>query len=63
MKSGSDLDKVLCYDADDLHKAEKGNGIVFHKQQAHTDIMTDVICQVSRLYIIGKCIYRFFFHR
>ena len=50
IKSGSDLEKVLCYDASDLYYAEKGNGIVYHKQQAHTDIMTDLICQVSGLF-------------
>ena len=52
LKSDSDLEKVLYYDTDDLHNAEKGNGIVYHKQQAHTDNMADVICQVSRLYIV-----------
>ena len=52
MKSDGDLENVLCYDTDDLHNAEKGNGIVYHKQQAHTDAMTDVICQVSCLFII-----------
>ena len=51
LKSESDLEKVLFYDADDLFNAEKGNGIVYHKQHAHTDILTNVVCQVSRLSI------------
>ena len=51
MSSDGDLKKVLYYDIDDLHNAERGNGTVYHKQKAHTDIMTDVICQVSRLFI------------
>ena len=52
LKSKGDLEKVLYYDADDLYNAERGNGIVYHKQQAHTDNMANVICQVSRLYIV-----------
>ena len=58
LKSESDLEKVLYYDTDDLHNAEKGNGIVYHKQYAHTDIMTNVICQVSWLF---SCFVNFVF--
>ena len=50
LKAEDDLEKVLYYNADDLLNAEKGNGIVYHKQQAHTDIMTNVICQVRPLF-------------
>ncbi|XP_072021126.1 uncharacterized protein [Amphiura filiformis] len=52
LKTECNLEKVLYYELDDLHQAEKGNGTVYHSQQAHTDDMTNVICQgVDRMFI------------
>ncbi|XP_072020123.1 uncharacterized protein [Amphiura filiformis] len=58
LKTECNLEKVLYYELDDLHKAEKGNGTVYHSQLAHTDDMTDVICQgVDMTFIaeLGGC--------
>ncbi|XP_072049732.1 death-associated protein kinase 1-like [Amphiura filiformis] len=45
LKTEYNLEKVLYYESDDLHKAEAGNGTVYHSRQAHADNMIDVICQ------------------
>ncbi|XP_072049954.1 uncharacterized protein [Amphiura filiformis] len=45
LKTEYNLEKVLYYESDDLHKAEAGNGTVYHSRQAHADSMIDVICQ------------------
>ncbi|XP_072020982.1 uncharacterized protein [Amphiura filiformis] len=52
LKTEYNLEKVLYYELNDLHKAEKGDGMVYHSQQAHKDDMTNVLCQgVDRMFI------------
>ncbi|XP_072039212.1 uncharacterized protein [Amphiura filiformis] len=45
MKTECNLEKILYYDSDDLHKAEEGNGMVYHSRESHADNMIDVLCQ------------------
>ncbi|XP_072038756.1 uncharacterized protein [Amphiura filiformis] len=45
LKTEGNLENVLYYEPDDLHKAEEGNGTVYHSRQTHADNMVDVICQ------------------